>query len=56
MAGTAATGKAGFAVEEARLARAAAAGDGSAFAALYERYEQRAYNLAITSGTRPRAG
>ena len=28
------------------MARAAAAGDGAAFAALYERYEQRAFNLA----------
>jgi RNA polymerase sigma-70 factor, ECF subfamily len=33
-------------VEEARLARTAAAGDGSSFAVLYERYEQRAFNLA----------
>jgi len=32
--------------EEQRLAAAAAAGDGEAFATLYERYEQRAYNLA----------
>jgi RNA polymerase sigma-70 factor, ECF subfamily len=32
--------------EEARLARAAAAGDGGAFATLYERYEKRAFNLA----------
>ena len=32
--------------EEERLARAAAAGDGAAFAELYERYERRAYNLA----------
>jgi len=32
---------------EARLARAAAAGDGEAFATLYERYEGRAYNLAL---------
>lgn len=32
--------------EEQRLAEAAAAGDGDAFATLYERYEQRAYNLA----------
>jgi RNA polymerase sigma factor (sigma-70 family) len=32
--------------EEQRLAAAAAAGDGDAFATLYERYEQRAYNLA----------
>ncbi|HEX6229510.1 MAG TPA: sigma-70 family RNA polymerase sigma factor [Solirubrobacterales bacterium] len=46
MAATAATGKASLAVEEAGLARAAAAGDGSAFAELYERYERRAYNLA----------
>jgi RNA polymerase sigma-70 factor (ECF subfamily) len=44
MAATAATGKAS--TEEARLARAAAAGDGSAFATLYERYAERAYNLA----------
>jgi len=33
--------------EEARLARAAAAGDGDAFATLYERYARRAYNLAL---------
>ncbi len=33
--------------EEERLARAAAAGDGHAFATLYERYEARAYNLAV---------
>ena len=46
MVATAATGKAALAVEEARLARAAAAGDGSAFATLYERYARRAYNLA----------
>jgi RNA polymerase sigma-70 factor (ECF subfamily) len=32
--------------EEARLAHAAAGGDGQAFATLYERYEGRAYNLA----------
>jgi RNA polymerase sigma-70 factor (ECF subfamily) len=32
--------------EEARLARAAAGGDGDAFATLYERYARRAYNLA----------
>jgi len=32
--------------EEMRLARAAAAGKGPAFATLYERYEGRAYNLA----------
>jgi RNA polymerase sigma-70 factor (ECF subfamily) len=43
---TAVRGKGSLTAEEARLARAAAAGDGSAFAALYERYEQRAYNLA----------
>jgi RNA polymerase sigma factor (sigma-70 family) len=56
MAGTALTGKAAVDkaavdVEEARLARGAAAGDGRAFAVLYERYERRAYNLAyrITS-------
>jgi RNA polymerase sigma-70 factor (ECF subfamily) len=35
----------GPSAEEARLARQAAAGDGDAFAALYGRYEQRAYNL-----------
>lgn len=40
------TGDAAIAVEEARLARAAADGDGDAFAALYERYEERAFNLA----------
>lgn len=33
--------------EELRLARAAAAGDGEAFATLYERYEGRAFNLAF---------
>ena len=33
--------------EERRLAQAAAEGDGSAFATLYERYEKRAYNLAF---------
>ena len=37
---------AALAAEEARLARSAGAGDGSAFATLYERYERRAYNLA----------
>ncbi len=37
----------GLEAEEARLARAAAAGDGEAFATLYERYAQRAYNLAL---------
>jgi RNA polymerase sigma factor (sigma-70 family) len=46
MDGTAVTGDAALAADEARLARAAAAGDVSAFAALYERYEQRAFNLA----------
>ena len=35
-----------LAAEERRLARAAAGGDGAAFATLYQRYEQRAYNLA----------
>ncbi|HVY78053.1 MAG TPA: sigma-70 family RNA polymerase sigma factor [Solirubrobacterales bacterium] len=35
------------AADEQRLARAAAAGDGEAFATLYERYERRAYNLAL---------
>jgi RNA polymerase sigma factor (sigma-70 family) len=43
---TAVTGKVALAAEEARMARAAATGDGGAFAALYERYEQRAFNLA----------
>lgn len=43
---TAVRGKNALTAEEAGLARAAAAGDGSAFAALYERYEQRAFNLA----------
>jgi RNA polymerase sigma-70 factor, ECF subfamily len=33
--------------DETALARAAAAGDGNAFATLYERYEKRAYNLAL---------
>lgn len=46
MGGTAAREGAVIAVEEARLSRAAAAGDGSAFAELYERYEPRAFNLA----------
>jgi RNA polymerase sigma-70 factor (ECF subfamily) len=40
------TDDAAIAVEEARLARAAADGDGNAFAALYEHYEERAFNLA----------
>ncbi|MEZ5076933.1 MAG: sigma-70 family RNA polymerase sigma factor [Solirubrobacterales bacterium] len=37
----------GLEAEEARLARAAASGDGDAFATLYERYAQRAFNLAL---------
>lgn len=41
------TSQAGLEAEEARLARAAAAGDGEAFATLYERYAQRAYNLSV---------
>jgi DNA-directed RNA polymerase specialized sigma24 family protein len=40
------TGEGERAAEEARLARAAAAGDGSAFAALYERFERRCFNVA----------
>jgi RNA polymerase sigma-70 factor (ECF subfamily) len=56
MAGRPATGTAGFAVEEERLARAAAAGDGSAFASLYEHYEQRIYNFAYRlTGSEPDA-
>ena len=43
---TAVTDRAALAADEARMARAAASGDGTAFAALYERYEQRAFNLA----------
>lgn len=48
MAATDATGLADDALiaEEARLAHAAAGGDGTAFATLYERYERRAYNLS----------
>ena len=46
MPATAQRGKAASSVEEERLARGAAAGDGRAFAELYERYEKRAYNLA----------
>ncbi len=38
---------AGLEREETRLARAAASGDGEAFATLYERYARRAYNLAL---------
>ncbi|MDP9135451.1 MAG: sigma-70 family RNA polymerase sigma factor, partial [Actinomycetota bacterium] len=45
-AATSETGDAALAAEEQRLARAAAGGDGNAFATLYERYERRAYNLA----------
>ena len=37
----------GGADHEARLARAAAAGNGRAFARLYERYEERVFNLAL---------
>ena len=44
MYGTAARGR--KAVDEARLARAAAEGDGSAFAVLYQRYEDLVFNLA----------
>jgi RNA polymerase sigma-70 factor, ECF subfamily len=47
MDGAAVTDDAALASEEARLTRAAADGDGDAFAALYERYEQRAFNLAF---------
>ena len=36
-----------LAAEEARLAQRAVAGDGDAFADLYGRYEQRAYNLCL---------
>jgi RNA polymerase sigma-70 factor (ECF subfamily) len=39
--------QAGLEAEEARLARSAAAGDGAAFATLYECYARRAYNLAL---------
>jgi RNA polymerase sigma-70 factor (ECF subfamily) len=50
------TGKATSDVEEARLARSAAAGDGSAFAALYQRYERRTYKLAYrVTGSEPDA-
>jgi RNA polymerase sigma factor (sigma-70 family) len=47
MAEPAQSSQAGLEVEEVRLARAAAGGDGEAFATLYERYAQRAYNLAL---------
>lgn len=50
MADPAATEHPGLEAEEARLARAAAEGDGDAFATLYERYAQRAYNLALRLG------
>jgi RNA polymerase sigma-70 factor (ECF subfamily) len=44
---TAVTDKAALAAaEEARMARAATTGDGTAFATLYERYEKRVFNLA----------
>jgi RNA polymerase sigma-70 factor (ECF subfamily) len=46
MAGAAPTGEDTFTVENAGPGRGGAAGDARAFAALYERYEQRAYNLA----------
>jgi RNA polymerase sigma factor (sigma-70 family) len=46
MAATATRDSDPLAAEEAGLARAAATGDGGAFAALYERYGQRAFNLA----------
>ena len=45
-AATSESSDAALAAEEQRLARAAAGGDGNAFAKLYERYERRAYNLA----------
>ncbi len=46
MDATAVKGESALTVEEARLAGMAAAGDGSAFASLYGRYEQRAFNVA----------
>ena len=36
-----------LAAEEAGLAQRAVAGDGEAFAELYQRYEKRAYNLCL---------
>ncbi|HEX7060203.1 MAG TPA: sigma-70 family RNA polymerase sigma factor [Solirubrobacterales bacterium] len=50
-------GTAAFAADaEAGLVRSAAAGDGSAFATLYRRYESRAYNLAYRiTGSEPDA-
>jgi len=50
MADPAAAAEPDLLVEEARLARAAANGDGDAFATLYERYARRAYNLALRLG------
>jgi RNA polymerase sigma factor (sigma-70 family) len=44
-AGTAVGREQSDSVEEAGLARAAAGGDGAAFAALYDRYESRIFNL-----------
>ena len=41
-----ATGEVAPAIDESLLARAAATGDRNAFATLYQRYEQRAFNLA----------
>ncbi len=38
---------AGSAAEESRLTQQAIAGDGAAFAALYNRYERRVYNLCL---------
>ena len=38
-------GPAPVTVEEARLARAAAAGDGAAFSELYDRYERKIFNF-----------
>jgi RNA polymerase sigma factor (sigma-70 family) len=56
MGGIAAKDGAARAVEEAHLARATAAGDGTAFASLYDRYEQRVYNLAYrVTGSEPDA-
>ncbi len=46
MAATATTDRDALSREEVRLAGAAAAGDAGAFAELYERYEQRTFNLA----------
>jgi RNA polymerase sigma factor (sigma-70 family) len=42
-----------LAAEESRLAAQAAGGDGAAFATLYERYEQRAYNLCLRITSSP---